>query len=71
MEQTITITVNGDGTFTVAGSDGQPQQAHSPDEACQMVEQMLGAGDADDQQNPQQMWNQEAAARQPDSGLPQ
>lgn len=41
----VTITLNEDGTYTVEGQAGA-QQAASPDEACDLALQMLGTPEA-------------------------
>lgn len=67
MAETITIKCNDDGTYTVTETEDdqsasdQPinQTVKSVDEVLQLVQQAL----SDDDQDPQQAWNEEAAAR--------
>jgi hypothetical protein len=69
---TITIQDTGNGSYTVQqqgdeqepqGQPTQPQTANSVDEVCQIVQQILGEESGEG--NPQAMWDQEAAKRQP------
>lgn len=66
--QTITITADGQGGFSVDLGDGQqPVPAKDARQACDLVEQALGVPDADDQgSGAADLWKQEAAKRGPD-----
>lgn len=69
MAETITITCNDDGSYTVAESEDdasaqdQPinQTVKSVDEVLGLIQQAL----SDDAQDPKAAWDQEAASRQP------
>ena len=70
MSETITITKNDDGTFTVtegedeASPGDQPvnQTVDSVDQVLQLVQQALG-DDQGEEGSPDEAWNQEAAQR--------
>jgi len=67
--QQIVLQAVGDGTWSIT-VDGQPgQQPMQPQEVCDAVEEMLGAGEAGDENettepNAQAAWDQEADKRQ-------
>ena len=67
--QQIVLQAVGDGTWSIT-VDGQPgQQPLQPQEACDAVEEMLGVGEAGDENetsepNAQAAWDQEADKRQ-------
>ena len=68
--QQIVLQAVGDGTWSIT-VDGQPgQQPMQPQEVCDAVEELLGAGDAGDgeseatEPNAQAAWDQEADKRQ-------
>lgn len=78
MAKTITITMEDDGSITVASDEMQkPYKCNSIDECRQYVDKMLAeeGGESPQEQATEgpedygQMWNQEAQARKPQPGL--
>jgi hypothetical protein len=78
MAKTITITMEDDGTITVASDEMQePYKCNSIDECKQFVDKMLTeeGGESPQEQATEgpedysKMWNQEAQARKPQPGL--
>ena len=67
--ETITITVNGDGTYSVDDGDGgQPVQCKSLGDVMKAVHDAL-SGDGDSDADDKAAWGAEAAKRGPD-GMP-